>query len=175
MSNCIFTAWVPFARKMCEVSRWVRVSGGDLKMQSILKHWPSRQARRIGSTRTDGNGVLAVRYLVLPKIQSQQVLVKDTHVPTSNLSCFFFSFIISYKCDEVLNSIRLFFISSQIFYATSLQNDLSCFWNELIMYTLNSDEYIMYVLMILKTARLIEENKHHFLMIEIIIIIYRYS
>ena len=39
------------------------------------------------------------------------------------------------------------------------------------MYTLNSDEYIMYVLMILKTARLIEENKHHFLMIEIIIII----
>ena len=43
------------------------------------------------------------------------------------------------------------------------------------MYTLNSDEYIMYVLMILKTARLTEENKHHFLMIEIIIIIYRYS
>ena len=39
------------------------------------------------------------------------------------------------------------------------------------MYMLNSDEYIMYVLMILKTARLIEENKHHFLMIEIIIII----
>ena len=43
------------------------------------------------------------------------------------------------------------------------------------MYTPNSDEYIMYVLMILKTARLIEENKHHFLMIEIIIIIYRAS
>ena len=41
--------------------------------------------------------------------------------------CHAFSFIIPYKCDEVLNSIRLFFISSQIFYATSLQNDFSCF------------------------------------------------
>ena len=29
------------------VSRGVRVSGGDLKMRSILKHRPSRQARRI--------------------------------------------------------------------------------------------------------------------------------
>ena len=32
--------------------------------------------------------------------------------------CHAFSFIIPYKCDVVLNSIRLFFISSQIFYAT---------------------------------------------------------
>ena len=47
VSNCIFTVWVPFSRKIYGVSRGVRVSDGDLKMQSILKHWPSRQARRI--------------------------------------------------------------------------------------------------------------------------------
>ena len=34
--------------------------------------------------------------------------------------------------------------------------------NSVRMYALNSDECIMYVLMILKTARLIEENKQHY-------------
>ena len=34
--------------------------------------------------------------------------------------------------------------------------------NSVRMYALNSDEYIMYMLMILKTARLIDENKQHY-------------
>ena len=34
--------------------------------------------------------------------------------------------------------------------------------NSVRMYTLNSDECIMYILMILKTARLIDENKQHY-------------
>ena len=34
--------------------------------------------------------------------------------------------------------------------------------NSVRMYALNSDEYIMYVLMILKTARLIDENEQHY-------------
>ena len=34
--------------------------------------------------------------------------------------------------------------------------------NSVRMYALNSDEYIMYVLMILKIARLIDENKQHY-------------
>ena len=34
--------------------------------------------------------------------------------------------------------------------------------NSVRMYALNSDEYILYVLMILKTARLIDENKQHY-------------
>ena len=34
--------------------------------------------------------------------------------------------------------------------------------NSVRMYALNSDEFIMYVLMILKTARIIDENKQHY-------------
>ena len=34
--------------------------------------------------------------------------------------------------------------------------------NSVRMYALNSDECIMYVLMILKTARLIDENEQHY-------------
>jgi hypothetical protein len=34
--------------------------------------------------------------------------------------------------------------------------------NSIRMYALNSDESIMYMLMILKTARLIDENEQHY-------------
>lgn len=131
-SNCIFTVWVPFSRKICGASRGGGSPVETSKCKAFLKHWPSRQARRIISTRTDGNGVLAVRYLVLPKIQSQQILVKDTHVPTSNLSCFFISL---YHTNVTKCWILSAFSSSVAKYFTLLRFKTTChvFWNEFIV------------------------------------------
>ena len=41
-------------------------------------------------------GMSGIGYLVLPEIKGQQILIKDAHVPTSNLSCFLFFSIVPY-------------------------------------------------------------------------------
>ena len=47
------------------------------------------------------HGVLCIGHFVFPEIQRQQILIKYAHVPTSYLSCFFFSSIIPYICDKI--------------------------------------------------------------------------
>ena len=53
------------------------------------------------ANRANRNGLFAVCYLVLPKIKCQQILIKDAHVPASDLSCLSFSSIIPYICDKI--------------------------------------------------------------------------